>query len=307
MATTADLVAWLRAAGEPSRLRLLALCADRELSVSDLGRGVGQSGPRVSRHLKILCDAGLLQRVRRGQWVHYRLPEGGEPAQFLGELLGQLDRADAVLARDRRRARIAEAHTGHAGLESATGSRLGRALKGLIESAIRPEGSVLLIGVRYLELLDAVSVPGRTCLAVAPTRRAARLAEEHAAERGLACQVHVGAGLDVLREERERDAIILDCVAIPGERLAGALAAACTALSAQGTLWVLTAYDELAQRAGPDGQHPLARLQALLTAAGLKCLKLSPVEGDGEHLLVAEARAIQAHVGTDIEAALGAT
>jgi ArsR family transcriptional regulator len=309
MTRSSDLVGWLRAAGEPSRLRLLALCADRELSVSDLGKAVGQSGPRVSRHLKILCDAGLLQRVRRGQWVHYRLPEGGEPAQFLSELLAQLDRAETVLARDRQRASIAEAHTGRVVREPAAGSRLGRALKALIESSIRPEGSALLIGVRFRELLEVASAPGRSCLAVAPTRRAARAAEEHAAEHGLACQMHVGAGLDVLRGERERDAVILDCVAMPGERLAGALAAARAALSAEGTLWVLTAYDELAQRPreGTDGPHPLARLRALLAAAGLKCLKLSPIEADGEHLLVAEARAIEAQVGTDFVAALGAS
>ena len=72
---------------------------------------------------------------------------------------------------------------------------------------------------------------------------------------------------------------------------------------------MLTAYDELAQRSreGADGPHPLARLRALLGAAGLRCLKLSPIEADGEHLLVAEARAIEAQLGTDIEAALGAT
>ncbi|HUE49406.1 MAG TPA: ArsR family transcriptional regulator, partial [Steroidobacteraceae bacterium] len=58
------LVRWLRAAGEPSRLRLLALCAEGALSVSDLAHALKQSEPRVSRHLKILCEAGLLVRLR---------------------------------------------------------------------------------------------------------------------------------------------------------------------------------------------------------------------------------------------------
>src|SRR5258708_2670918 len=107
MARTSELVAWMKAAGEPSRLRLLALCGQGELSVTDLGRAMGQSGPRVSRHLKILCDAGLLERVRHGQWVHYQLPQSDEAADFLRGLLARLDRADSLLVRDRRRAQVA--------------------------------------------------------------------------------------------------------------------------------------------------------------------------------------------------------
>src|SRR5256885_3658604 len=75
MLSPSTLVKWLRAAGEPSRLRLLALCADGALSVSDLAQALRQSEPRVSRHLKILCEAGLLVRLRHGQWVDYRSEE----------------------------------------------------------------------------------------------------------------------------------------------------------------------------------------------------------------------------------------
>src|SRR2546429_242705 len=77
------LMRWLRAAGEPSRLRLLALCAEGALSVSDLAHALKHSEPRVSRHLKILCEAGLLIRLRHGQWVDYRLTEGLEAASFV--------------------------------------------------------------------------------------------------------------------------------------------------------------------------------------------------------------------------------
>src|SRR5947208_11145510 len=103
----AMLVRWLRAAGEPTRLRLLALCADGAWSVSDLAQALRQSEPRVSRHLKILCEAGLLVRLRHGQWVDYRLAEGLEAASFVRGLLAQLDRSDPVLVRDR-----AGAHAG---------------------------------------------------------------------------------------------------------------------------------------------------------------------------------------------------
>src|SRR5215213_1138173 len=71
-----ELLGALRAAAEPSRLRLLVLCARGELTVTELAQILGQSQPRVSRHLKLLCEAGLLDRTREGSWVFYRLGSG---------------------------------------------------------------------------------------------------------------------------------------------------------------------------------------------------------------------------------------
>src|ERR1700733_4541767 len=99
--TPAILTDWLRAAGDPSRLRLLALCAEGALSVSELARALQQSEPRTSRHLKILCDADLIERIRQGQRVHYRISGAAAAAGFVRGLLGLLDRADPVLLQDR--------------------------------------------------------------------------------------------------------------------------------------------------------------------------------------------------------------
>ncbi len=68
-----ELISGLRAAGEPTRLRLLNLLSKTELSVSDLTQILGQSQPRVSRHLKLLTEAGLISRFREGAWVFYKL------------------------------------------------------------------------------------------------------------------------------------------------------------------------------------------------------------------------------------------
>jgi len=95
-----ELLAGLRAAAESTRLRLLLLCAKGELTVSELTEILGQSQPRVSRHLKLLCDAGLLDRFREGSWVFYRLAEGAELARRLIELVPD---GDAILALDRER------------------------------------------------------------------------------------------------------------------------------------------------------------------------------------------------------------
>jgi len=84
-----DLLNGLKAAAEPTRLRILVLCAHGELSVSDLTQILGQSQPRVSRHLKLLCDAGLLQRYREGTFAYFRLAEAGAGAE-LAETLADL-------------------------------------------------------------------------------------------------------------------------------------------------------------------------------------------------------------------------
>jgi ArsR family transcriptional regulator len=90
----------LRAAAEPTRLRLLALCGHSELTVSELTQIVGQSQPRVSRHLKLLCDARLLDRHREGTWAFYRAASAGEGAQLARTLIDAIPHDDATLARD---------------------------------------------------------------------------------------------------------------------------------------------------------------------------------------------------------------
>jgi ArsR family transcriptional regulator len=70
-----QLLSCLRAVAEPTRLRLLSLCAEGDMTVSELTQILGQSQPRVSRHLKLLCEAGVLDRYREGSWVFYRLAD----------------------------------------------------------------------------------------------------------------------------------------------------------------------------------------------------------------------------------------
>ena len=93
----------MRAAGEPSRLRILALLAREELAVLELCRVLDQSQPRVSRHLKVLADAGLVARFPDGAWVFYRLTGGGSAGELAAHLLASIDPADAVLQRDAER------------------------------------------------------------------------------------------------------------------------------------------------------------------------------------------------------------
>jgi ubiquinone/menaquinone biosynthesis C-methylase UbiE len=66
----------IQALADPTRLRVVALLRLMELSVGELAQVLGQSQPRVSRHLKILADAGVLERRKEGSWVFLTLGEG---------------------------------------------------------------------------------------------------------------------------------------------------------------------------------------------------------------------------------------
>jgi SAM-dependent methyltransferase len=98
-----DLLNGLRAAAEPSRLRLLAICSHGEWTVSELVQVMAQSQPRISRHLKLLAEAGLLERFREGGWVFYRRTQTGDAARIARSLCRLLPEGDPMLALDRQR------------------------------------------------------------------------------------------------------------------------------------------------------------------------------------------------------------
>ncbi len=96
-------VAALKAAADQTRLRILLLLAAGELNVKDFTRILGQSQPRISRHVKLLGEAGLVERVREGSWVFCRLAEGqlGDVARGI---VAAVDQSDPIYLRDRQRA-----------------------------------------------------------------------------------------------------------------------------------------------------------------------------------------------------------
>src|SRR3982751_4595793 len=98
-----DLNGALKAAGEETRLRILVLLAEAELTVSDLTEILRQSQPRISRHLKLLVEAGLVLRFREGAWAFFRVGEQSAAAELARSLAAKLDPDDPVVARDRER------------------------------------------------------------------------------------------------------------------------------------------------------------------------------------------------------------
>jgi ubiquinone/menaquinone biosynthesis C-methylase UbiE len=103
-----ELNATLKATGDGTRLRILCLLDDAELTVSELTEILRQSQPRISRHLKLLVEAGLVERFREGSWAFFRRTGHG-PAAVAGRLIEALDPTDPIIARDRERLAVVRA------------------------------------------------------------------------------------------------------------------------------------------------------------------------------------------------------
>ena len=98
-----DLLLALRAAAEATRLRILAALERGELTVSELTQVLDQSQPRVSRHLKLLCDSGLLERYQEGAWVFHRISDREGVREIARGLIAMIDPEDPELERDRKK------------------------------------------------------------------------------------------------------------------------------------------------------------------------------------------------------------
>ncbi len=166
-----ELLVGLKAAGEETRLRILTLLAEGELNVSDLTDILGQSQPRISRHLKLLAEAGLIERHREGAWAFFRLADRSAGARALRSAVATLDPQDRQLVADRARlvavraARSKAAQAFFAGLASQWDRiRSLHAPEEAVEAAIResvgdrPVRALLDLGTgtgRMLQLLAA--------------------------------------------------------------------------------------------------------------------------------------------------------
>jgi ubiquinone/menaquinone biosynthesis C-methylase UbiE len=163
------LLAALEAAGEVTRLRLLGLLCEAELTVSELVGILGQSQPRISRHLKLLVDAGLAERHREGAWAFFRLAEPG--GVLARDLLARVAAADPTLASDRARLELArEARRKHAAAYFAAQAAEWDRIRAMHAPDAQVEAAILdLLGDAPLHaLLDLGTGAGRMLELLAP-------------------------------------------------------------------------------------------------------------------------------------------
>jgi ArsR family transcriptional regulator len=190
-----ELLTQLRAAAEPTRLRLLALCARHPLCVSDLCDVLGQSQPRLSRHLKLLVEAGLLERIPEGSNAYFQMPGGADLARLV---LARLPEDDPRLAADRRaaarlaaeRARTASQAFRRDGMDWDEMRALGlpaAEIEAATLAFLPPRaGSLLDIGTGTGRLLELAAERVARATGVDASRDMLALARARIAERGLA-------------------------------------------------------------------------------------------------------------------------
>ncbi len=165
------LLSALAAAGEATRLRLLALLAEAELTVSELVTILGQSQPRISRHLKLLVEAGLVERHREGAWVFCLVAQSGPAAGFARDLIGRLAPVDPRLVADRARlAEVRKARADHAARFFETHAATWDELRAMHVSEERVEAAILdVVGAAPLRaVLDLGTGTGRMLELLAP-------------------------------------------------------------------------------------------------------------------------------------------
>lgn len=196
----------LRAAGEPTRLRILALLAREELAVLELCRVLDQSQPRVSRHLKLLAEAGLVERFPDGAWVFYRLVQEGHAGELAAEILRRVDLADPILMRDAERLIAVQGErASDAGEYFARNAARWDEIRSLYVAEADVEAAILkAVGERlFRRLVDLGSGTGRMLTLLAPqaehalgldlSQQMLNIARAHVAEAGLErCELRHG-------------------------------------------------------------------------------------------------------------------
>jgi ubiquinone/menaquinone biosynthesis C-methylase UbiE len=248
-----ELLAALRAAAESTRLRLLVLCARGELTVSELAQILGQSQPRVSRHLKLLCDAGLLDRFREGSWVFYRLSSGTAASALVQHLVAACGEVDRTIALDlqrlamikRQRAELAAAYF----RENAARWHHIRSLY-VDEREVEAALTEILAAASFHDLLDIGTGTGRMleilgpyvghALGIDQSREMLAVARVNLERAGLANgTVRLGDMYQLPLPDACFDAIVVHQVLHYAERPADAIAEAARVLRPEGVLIVV--------------------------------------------------------------------
>lgn len=283
-------VSALRAAAESTRLRLLAVLARGELTVSEICEILGQSQPRISRHLKLLSDAGLLDRFREQQWVYYRTPAAGEGSETVQQLLSLVNENDEVLRRDRRKLDEVLAERARLAAESAmTSADLPAEVDAIVlrELGGDPLGALLDVGTGSGHLLELLGAQSARAVGIDISSDALRLARTNVHGAGLShVELQRGDMYELPFEAGSFDTAIVDRVLANAQTPLAALSEITRTLKSGARLMIVEDFDALDE----EKTNPIATLRGWFAAAGLECGRIHPVDTEYGHLLVALAR-----------------
>src|ERR1700691_1377082 len=308
-----EVVRALKSAAEPTRLRLLFLLSQAEYTVGELAVVLNQSQPRISRHLRLLTEAGFLDRFREQQCVYYRAPHSGRYLEWQRQLLGMTDPDAQELKRDRERAlqvignralvaarQLGAAQTAAGGAateaagdlsadasRSASRSSSREELSSLLleELGPTPVGELLDIGTGSGLMLQILGPRARRAVGVDISAPALRLARTRIHGAGLShCEFRRGDMYSLPFEDASFDTVSIDRVLASAERPAAAIAEAARTLRPDGRLIVVEDFDQIDARAA---DNPLAQLRRWFAAAGMNADRMHPCDLAGRHFIVA--------------------
>jgi ArsR family transcriptional regulator len=289
-----DLLADLRAVAEPTRLRIVAILARGEFSVSELTQVLGQSQPRVSRHLKLLDDCGVLERFREQHWIYYRVPADTAPGRFARELVAEIDPQDPVLKADAQRvAVLLEQRSRREAVAAAPDAGRGRSHEDFArelaaELGAAPCESLRDFGVAPADVIAILGAGARRIVGMNPSRQEVQRARALLHARGMSdCVMQQGELKALPQPSASFDAAIVDCALADEARPADALREVARVLGSGGRLLVIDDYEALEGRSASG--NPLATLRSWIVEAGLVCTRLRPVDVDGAQQLLAVA------------------
>src|SRR4030095_762367 len=246
------LAALFQALADPTRLRILALLRVRELSGGERAQLLGQSQPRVSRHVRILSDSGMIGRRKEGSWVYlqlidstrveslFRLYEGFEPEaeQLFTSDAARLESVRADRAEAARRYFEAHAATWESirSLHIAD-AEIERAIAGLL--ADRPLGALLDIGTGTGRMLELFAPKARSAIGIDRSSEMLRLARVKLEEAGIdGASLRQGDMTALPLGDRSVDSIILHQVLHYAQQPGAAIAEAARVLSPGGRLLI---------------------------------------------------------------------
>ena len=263
--STGQLITHLKAFADPIRLRLLALCVRGECTVSELTQVMGQSQPRISQHLKQLCDSGLLERFRDGHFVYYRVPLAAEQATQRRRLFALLPTDEPAYESDFDKLCALRAEQGLAVPEKDDDAvrYLHRALIELTVSM--PLGDLIDIGCGQGRILKLLGSRAKRAVGVDIDADARQLARTELLLAGVEnCSLRNGDMYALPFADGEFDTVILDDVLADAKRPMVAIAEARRILKSAGRLLLLS-------RAGEGGTPQFEKQMAVWCgAAGLR-------------------------------------
>lgn len=267
---TETLLARLKALGDLTRLRLVALCRQGECSVSELTEVLGQSQPRVSQQLKLLCEAGLLRRFRDGKRVFYRVPASGRQGEELFQLLELIPADDPLFVEDLAQLRRLRGF-GVEELPHDTESRLAdRVLhKAIVELTVtQPIGDLLDVGCGRGSILKLLASRARRAVGVDIDAKARGLARAELMLAGLPnCTLRQGDMYRLPFDDEEFNTIVLDDVLADARDPVRALSESSRLLRPGGRLFILQSVNK----------QNAARIQKLLAEWSAEAsLRLAP-------------------------------